>query len=753
MTTVGPNAAPEVEEFLRVLEEGIEVKRVKSTKIHKPSVITIDEHQKKLQYPATANPLNKFVGKCSAANRHKKIDITNLMEVREGYKTDGLHKASKIFEFRERAPESCCFSIIYRHPKFVCKSVDFVTSSPETKQKWINALNNVILAFSRNIVSFDEKLWLKRNFKNADLNRNGQISFDELWKLLKKLNLQMSEYYVRALFRQVLEQNNHANKQGLDESEFFQLFQILSDLPEYKSALRLSSANNEEKMDAKGLVKFLREEQKFDDIDESKAQSIIDMFETGDENEKKTYLTTNGFRRLLQSRWGFIMKPGHENVFQDMDQPLCSYFINGSHNTYLTGLQVRGNATVEGYISAMRKGARLLELDVFDGEQEPQITHKRTFIGTISLRDTLKCILQYAFELSPYPLILTLENHVGYVQQGVMAEIFVDILGDKLYIPKDDAGSKPLPSPNDLKNKILLRGKVQTETAVVDDDLDSPSGPEERKTPRSPTHPDLGKLIALPSTKLSLNLYSDIQDHPYNVSPSLSEGKVESYLEAASPLVVYTTKHFVKSYPRGIRQDSSNMSPIPSFLCGIQCCAMNMQTPGEDLDLVNGLFQINGNCGYVLKPKVLRDGIDPRVYALDQPPKILRIAIICGQWLPKSEPGMSDVVDPYVTIEIFGVPADESKSRTRAIRNNGFNPVWNEEFEFRVRCPELAILRFVVKDFDSTSSNDFIGEYSIQLESLRPGYSHIRLNTGHAHSPDDAASIFVRIDIDDRKKE
>jgi Ca2+-dependent lipid-binding protein len=44
-------------------------------------------------------------------------------------------------------------------------------------------------------------------------------------------------------------------------------------------------------------------------------------------------------------------------------------------------------------------------------------------------------------------------------------------------------------------------------------------------------------------------------------------------------------------------------------------------------------------------------------------------------------------------------------------RNNGFNPVWKENFRFPLRNPELAVLRFSVKDFDITSSNDFIGGY------------------------------------------
>lgn len=70
-------------------------------------------------------------------------------------------------------------------------------------------------------------------------------------------------------------------------------------------------------------------------------------------------------------------------------------------------------------------------MDVFDGEHgEPQITHKRTLITAISLRNALKCIVQYAFETNPYPVILTLENHVGHVQQQVMAYIFEEVSAD-----------------------------------------------------------------------------------------------------------------------------------------------------------------------------------------------------------------------------------------------------------------------------------------------------------------------------------
>lgn len=69
-----------------------------------------------------------------------------------------------------------------------------------------------------------------------------------------------------------------------------------------------------------------------------------------------------------------------------------------------------------------------ITVDVFDGDHGiPQITHKRTLIGAISLKNALASIAKYAFETNPYPVILTLENHVGHAQQKVMADIFEEV--------------------------------------------------------------------------------------------------------------------------------------------------------------------------------------------------------------------------------------------------------------------------------------------------------------------------------------
>ena len=51
----------------------------------------------------------------------------------------------------------------------------------------------------------------------------------------------------------------------------------------------------------------------------------------------------------------------------------------------------------------------------------------------------------------------------------------------------------------------------------------------------------------------------------------------------------------------------------------------------------------------------------------------------------------------------------------------GFNPEWNENMEFNVHVPELALVRFTVEDHDSATSNEFVGQYTLPFNSLRMG--------------------------------
>ena len=60
--------------------------------------------------------------------------------------------------------------------------------------------------------------------------------------------------------------------------------------------------------------------------------------------------------------------------------------------------------------------------------------------------------------------------------------------------------------------------------------------------------------------------------------------------------------------------------------------------------------------------------------------------------------------------------------------STGFNPVFDETFEFHVNLPDLALVRFVVQD-DDFIGDGFIGQYTIPLNCIQPGNT-INYNQG-----------------------
>jgi len=200
------------------------------------------------------------------------------------------------------------------------------------------------------------------------------------------------------------------------------------------------------------------------------AKKLIDQHEPHPELKRRHLLSFEGFTRYLmdQENDAVLSDPIDED---SMDNPLTHYYIASSHNTYLTGHQLKGQSSVELYRQILLSGCRCVELDCWNGDDGyPIIYHGHTLTTKISFRDVLIAINKSAFETSPYPVILSIENHCSLSQQRKMASIFEDILGDKLVTRPFEEGETVLPSPNNLKYKIIIKNKKLPEAGGLSTD-------------------------------------------------------------------------------------------------------------------------------------------------------------------------------------------------------------------------------------------------------------------------------------------
>ncbi|XP_015229326.1 PREDICTED: 1-phosphatidylinositol 4,5-bisphosphate phosphodiesterase beta-3 [Cyprinodon variegatus] len=196
-------------------------------------------------------------------------------------------------------------------------------------------------------------------------------------------------------------------------------------------------------------------------------RQIMEKYETNTSQLERDQISLQAFSRYLAGDENGIVPPERLDLIDDMNQPLAHYFINSSHNTYLTVGQLTGMSSVEMYRQVLLTGCRCIELDCWKGrppDEEPYITHGFTMTTEISFKEVIEAIAESAFKTSPYPLILSFENHVDSAkQQAKMAEYCRTIFGDALLIDPLEkyplVPGQPLPSPQEMLGKILIKNK------------------------------------------------------------------------------------------------------------------------------------------------------------------------------------------------------------------------------------------------------------------------------------------------------
>nr|KAF6450887.1 phospholipase C delta 4 [Molossus molossus] len=697
------------------------------------------------------------------------------------------HESELLRSLAEEFPLEHGFTIVFHGRR---SNLDLVANSVEEAQIWMQGLQ-LLVDF---VTSMDQQEWLDQWlsdwFQRGDKNQDGRMSFEEVQRLLHLMNVEMEPEYAFQLFQAA----DMSQSDTLEGKEFVEFYKALTKRAEVQELFENFSADGQ-KLTLLEFVDFLREEQKEGDRASDLALELIDRYEPSDSGKLRHVLSMDGFLSYLYSKDGDIFNPSCRLIYQDMTQPLNHYYINSSHNTYLVGDQLCGQSSVEGYIRALKRGCRCVEVDIWDGPSgEPVVYHGHTLTSRILFKEVVATVAQYAFQAgehqanikgllctSDYPVILSLENHCSWEQQEIIAHHLTEILGEQLLSTTLD-GQLPtqLPSPEELRKKILIKGK---KLRTLEEDLEEQEEEEELKTelerereaelelesqfesetqelsPRSKDKnekkckailcPALSSLVVYTKTVSFYNFTHSREHYRFYELSSFTETKAKSLIkEAGNEFVQHNAWQLSRVYPSGLRTDSSNYNPQEFWNAGCQMVAMNVQTAGLEMDLYDGLFRQNGGCGYVLKPDFLRDtqsSFQPERPISPFKTQTLLIQVISGQQLPKVDNTKEQsIVDPLVRVEIFGVRPDITHQETNYVENNGFNPYWGQTLCFRVLVPELALLRFVVKDYNWKSRNDFLGQYTLPWTCIQQGYRHIHLlsKDGTSLHP---ASIFVHI--------
>ncbi|KAK5619272.1 1-phosphatidylinositol 4,5-bisphosphate phosphodiesterase delta-4 [Crenichthys baileyi] len=382
-----------------------------------------------------------------AGKAHSTFSVSDVEVVREGHQSEVLLSIADVF------PADRCFTVVFRGRR---GNLDLVAESTEEAQSWIKGLRKLI----ENLENMGERekldQWIGDWFKKADKNKDGRMNFKEVRDLLRMMNVDMNEHHAHRLFTMA----DKSQTGALEGDEFVLFYKMLTQREDILKIFQEFSSDGQ-KLSQSDLEEFLREEQLEGGDIHHRAQELIECYEPSDTAKLLKAMTFDGFLMYLGSAEGSIFSPQCRGIFQDMSQPLCHYFISSSHNTYLMEDQLRGQSSVEGYIRALNRGCRCVEVDCWDGANgEPIVYHGHTFTSKILFKDVVNALGKYAFKVSEYPVILSIENHCSVDQQRVMAQHLKHILGDKLLKGMlDSRAPVGLPSPEELKGKILLKAK------------------------------------------------------------------------------------------------------------------------------------------------------------------------------------------------------------------------------------------------------------------------------------------------------
>jgi len=636
---------------------------------------------------------------------------------------------------------------------------------------------------ARNLVD-NEALLLRYSWYDVDLNKDNLISEKEFINVLNRININIKN--PTKFFKQFIK-DHHVNSKALTYRECMLLLQeckahISTGDKAASEAIADDIWNQHFGVEKKYvtaqefLALFLQTKQNEWNKTVADVQAVFTTINEIEANREEDdfpddCMSRFRFELYLRSEYNDAYDPeAQKKSSAKLNESMAHYWINTSHNTYLVGDQLKSSSSVEMYMRALRRGCKCLELDCWDGESPedanneciPVVFHGHTLTSKIAFLEILHGVKTY-LDAHPdtYPIILSLENHCSLPFQTAMAKNMKDVFGKKLYVPPADHASwENLPSPEALRGMVVIKGKrppaPDNETAQEEPDFDPYGGeaqtdatadttgsgavpeggnPNDVKVAPPQVVPELAELTLFHGTKFksfekSIALPSS---HMHSIGETKIPKLIDHDVQNAKDWRKYNQRHMTRTYPAGLRVDSSNYNPMLAWATGCQLVALNFQTSDAPLLLNDGIFRQHGESGYLLKPPRIM-GTSPG--PLPEPVPV-KIRIIHGSCLPKPFGHVTgEIIDPYVGVSLYDIKegdgADtsfenvEETKYTKYVDDNGYCPVFQETFEFTVRCPDCAIFLFDVNEKD-VAVDDKVGHSAIPCSCMRKGFRSIPL--------------------------
>lgn len=449
------------------------------------------------------------------SNPAKRFYIDDIKEIRVGADARNYREEHQIVEDAEPRWFTIVIANAERSKGRAVKTLHLIAPSDRILEMWTTTLEHIARyrvglmaglsgSQSETVIQAHWQREITRLFPQGP--RPGEepsLDFSAIEAVCRTLHINCSKNMLRAQFSKA-----DANSSGkLVFSQFKDFLCRLKERKDVRDIYKGCSPTYKMGLTQTEFLAFLRDCQK-EDVDTDRAHWVA-LFDKLSRKSKarppelEGTDSTSSEARVCLDTFASYLSSSNNGIFASrapkstFDRPLNEYFISSSHNTYLLGRQVAGASSTEAYISALQQGCRCVEIDCWDGaDGRPIVSHGRTMTTSVLFADCITVINRYAFISSEFPLILSLEVHCNPEQQVAMVKIMKDTFKEQLILEPLMTNCFILPSPEELKGRILVKVKTSDEMLNGDPRLETTStvGTHGRKRSSStpftrPTHP------------------------------------------------------------------------------------------------------------------------------------------------------------------------------------------------------------------------------------------------------------------------